>query len=422
MSTQQTETAILAICIQASDLLPSILQEVNEYDFADTQSRVIYNAIKEHNQADTALLIDKLTESGKLEQAGGSKHITSLKFYQAESQHLDDYISTLKNARRKEAYLAQLRLSLREAEQTTDFDNLLAEHEAKLLPHLRSSGTYQQTTNSDRAAMAYNHIEQAKQSGNNLLGIDTGFTPFNDLTGGLIEGGYTVILGNPGAGKTALWLQMMQHVAQTHSPAAMVQLEMSEKLTALRQLAQLSGIGVDRLQKGDLTHSEESLIAQYTNELANSKNDIYSLDARFSAWHDIARWFRRMQTDKGCQTLWIDNLKIVDGLNNQNELERFQYVSRQIRLLARETNAHVVAIHHVTKIPVGRFITVNDAYGSSAFRQDADTVILMNKDIETGYIALEAGKARNGVEGLRRDVIFTGATQRFIEKSTERRF
>jgi replicative DNA helicase len=129
-----------------------------------------------------------------------------------------------------------------------------------------------------------------------------------------------------------------------------------------------------------------------------------------------------MQTDKGCQTLWIDNLKIVDGLNNQNELERFQYVSRQIRLLARETNAHVVAIHHVTKIPVGRFITVNDAYGSSAFRQDADTVILMNKDIETGYIALEAGKARNGVEGLRRDVIFTGATQRFIEKSTERRF
>ena len=422
MSTQQTETALLAICIQASDLLPSILQEVNEYDFADAQARLIYNAIQESEQADTALLIDKLNESGKLEQAGGSKHITSLKFYQAESQHLDDYISTLKNARRKESYLAQLRLVLREVEQTTDLDDLLAEHEAKLLPHLRSSGTYQQTTNSDRAAMAYNHIEQAKQSGNNLLGIDTGFTPFNDLTGGLIEGGYTIILGNPGAGKTALWLQMMQHVAQTHSPAAMVQLEMSEKLTALRQLAQLSGIGVDRLQKGDLTQSEESLIAQYTNELANSKNDIYSLDARFSAWHDIARWFRRMQTDKGCQTLWIDNLKIVDGLNNQNELERFQYVSRQIRLLARETNAHVVAIHHVTKIPVGRFITVNDAYGSSAFRQDADTVILMNKDAETGYIALEAGKARNGVEGLRRDVIFTGSTQRFVEKTTERRF
>lgn len=422
MSTQQTETALLAICIQANDLLPSILQEVNEYDFADTQARLIYSTIKESNQADTALLIDTLNANGKLEEAGGSKHLTSLKFYQAESQHLDEYINTLKNARRKEAYLAQLRLSLREAEQTTNLDNLLAEHETKLLPHLRSSGTYQQTTNSDRAAIAYNHIQQAKQTGNNLLGIDTGFTPFNDLTGGLIEGGYTIILGNPGAGKTALWLQMAQHVAQTHSPVAMVQLEMSEKLTALRQLAQLSGIGVDRLQKGDLTSNEESLISQYTNELANSKNDIYSLDARFSAWPDIARWFRRMQTDKGCKTLWIDNLKIVDGLNNQNELERFQYVSRQIRLLARETNAHVVAIHHVTKIPVGRFITVNDAYGSSAFRQDADTVILMNKDAETGYIALEAGKARNGVEGLRRDVIFTGSTQRFVEKPAERKF
>lgn len=420
--TTQTETALLALCVQAYDLLPSILQEVDNTDLADKNNRLIFETMRRINSSDTALLIDALKAQGKLDQVGGSAYVSSLKFYQAESHHLDSYIDELKTSRRRERYLHALRMALKEAETSAEsLDYLTAKHESELLPHLRYSAGFSETTQADRAALAFNHVETALRTGSKLLGIDSGFEPFNDLTGGLIEGGYTLILGVPGAGKTALWLQLAQHVARTHSPVAMIQLEMSQKLIALRQVAQMSSIGVDRLQKGDVTENELGILAQHMDRFINSGNEIYALNPSVTQWSDIARWTRQKHTDNGVKTLWIDNLKLVDGLRGQSELEKFQYVSRQCRLLAMELNIHIVAIHHVTKIPVGRPITVNDAYGSGAFRQDADTVILMNRDTESGYIILETGKARHGIEGLKREVIFTGATQKFVEKERTNR-
>ena len=164
--TTQTETALLALCVQAYDLLPSILQEVDNTDLADKNNRLIFETMRRINSSDTALLIDALKAQGKLDQVGGSAYVSSLKFYQAESHHLDSYIDELKTSRRRERYLHALRMALKEAETSAEsLDYLTAKHESELLPHLRYSAGFSETTQADRAALAFNHVETALRTG-----------------------------------------------------------------------------------------------------------------------------------------------------------------------------------------------------------------------------------------------------------------
>lgn len=417
----QTETALLALALQAKDLYPVITENLEAGYFMDTKNRTIFTALRAIKKPDHNLLIDELKRTNKLKQAGDTAYITALKFQQAESANVDDYMRVLRDEYRHRNYLAALRELTRAAEKNTgSIDEMLAEHEAMLLKHTRSTSGFEETRQKERTEEAFAYVNDAYARGGSLIGVNTGFSSMNDVSGGLIPGTFNLILGVPGAGKTALWLQLLTHVAASHHSVAMVQLEMTDAQLGLRQIACRSSVGMDRIQRGQLSDVDMNRIVDAANDLTNLKYDVINLDARFSHWNDIERWFRRKHADEGCESLWIDNLKLVDGVG-ADEKERFQYVSRRCKLLARELGVSVVAIHHVTKTMVGKPITVNDAYGSSAFRQDADFILLMNKDSEDeGAVWIEAGKNRNGVEGAKRKVFFNGALQRFEAISAHR--
>lgn len=404
----QTETAILALALQAPDLAHHI-DALGPEHFQDAKNRTVFTAWKKRRTGDAALLADEL--AGRVDSA----YLASLRFFQAESAHLDAYLAELRSAKRRRDYLQTLRELTREAESGAEgIDDLMAQHEARLLKLTREASDYSESTQAERIAEAFDHINAAYERRTGLMGIDTGLAALNDLYGGWVAGTYNIILGVPGAGKTALWLQSALQVARADSPVAMVQLEMTETQLSLRQIANSASVALDRIQRGQLSDRDFERLADSAGGLSSLPHEIFMLDGAVERWDDIARWFRRKHADEGCKTLWIDNLKLVEGLHGQSELERFQYVSRSCKKLTRELNVAIIAIHHVTKIPESRDIEVNDAYGSSAFRQDADNILLMNLDRDDECrIWLESGKARNGIRGAKRPVIFNGALQRF---------
>jgi replicative DNA helicase len=412
----ETETAVLCLALTVTDCNAVILETLTPNHFADVRHRAIYTALQKTRKPDAALVVQQLEDSKTLEAAGGSAYVHSLKFFDASSSHLLDYLEVLRTSYRKAAYLETLRSLVRKTE-TFDgkLDDLLSEHEQVILKHTRSAGDFEETIQADRMAMGVQWVERAAERGNPLVGVSTGIKSLDDITLGYAPGAFNVFLGAPGVGKSALWLQSAIHVMRAHFNTAMIELEMSEAQLAMRQMAMASDINLTRIKTGRLQQHEWEWLGKVSQELASAKHDIFILNAKFQSWTDIKRWFRRKHSENGCKILWIDNLKLVQGLPNQDDLQRFNYVSRECKLLALELDITVNAIHHVTKIPDGRDITVNDAYGSSAFRQDADTIIVMN-DVGNGVVRLEAGKNRDGQPNLTRDIYFNGAKQRFEEQ------
>lgn len=408
------EAATLALAVQVPDLNPIIISQLEAGYFQEPKHKIIFNALKAVKKADYTLLLDELKQTNRLREAGDTAYITSLKFMPVESANCNEYLKKLIDNTRHRNYLATLRQLTKNAETYQgEIDDMFAEHEAVLLKHTRQTSGFTESTQQQRISGAFDYVNQAYERGGDLIGIDTGLKELNDLTGGWIPGTFNIILAVPGAGKTALWLQSALNVARSSSNVAMVQLEMTDIQIGLRQLSSTSHVGIDRLQRGLLKDGDFQRLADAASRLTSMKYDIYTLDGRFSSWRDIERWYRQKHTDDNCQTLWIDNLKLVEGVGRE-EKERFQFISRQCKLLAKELNISVIAIHHVTKVIVGKPVTVNDAYGSSAFRQDADFVLVMNEDsTDKDGIWLEAGKARNGKTGLKRKVYFNGSLQRF---------
>ena len=68
-----------------------------------------------------------------------------------------------------------------------------------------------------------------------IKGISTGFTKFDEMTGGLHAGELIILAARPSMGKTALALNIAQHVAtnlQDPKTVAVFSLEMSQRVAA----------------------------------------------------------------------------------------------------------------------------------------------------------------------------------------------
>ena len=78
-----------------------------------------------------------------------------------------------------------------------------------------------------------------------MKGISTGFTKFDEMTGGLHPGELVILAARPSMGKTALALNMAQHVAaKLKKTVAVFSLEMSQESLLTRMLC--AGARVDQ--------------------------------------------------------------------------------------------------------------------------------------------------------------------------------
>ena len=82
-------------------------------------------------------------------------------------------------------------------------------------------------------------------------GLGTGLRDLDEATGGLQKGDLVVIAGRPGMGKTALALNIVEHVVmQNESPALVFSLEMPADQLTMRMLSLLAGVDQSRVCRG----------------------------------------------------------------------------------------------------------------------------------------------------------------------------
>jgi len=264
-----------------------------------------------------------------------------------------------------------------------------------------------------------------------LKGISTGFAKLDEMSGGLHGGDLFILAARPSMGKTALALNVAQHVAlKLKKPAAIFSLEMSKESLLTRMLCAAARVDSQRFRAGYLTQEERRKLNHALHELVDSP--LYVDDTAALHLMDMHAKLRRMQMEHGEVGLVIvDYLQLMTGRGRfENRNQEVSALSRGMKLLAKELNVPMMVLSQLSRAVETRQgdhrPQLSDLRESGSIEQDADLVGFIfreevyNRDREDlrGLAELIVAKQRNGPIGTV-NLVFLHAQTKFENRAED---
>lgn len=223
---------------------------------------------------------------------------------------------------------------------------------------------------------------EARRLGGQSQGLSSGLTDLDRMLGGFSDSKLYILAGRPAMGKTAEALTIMLNMARDKTPVAIFSMEMSKSDLVHRLIAMIAGISVQRIEQGDLSDLEW---AGYVNAVAeldelpiyiDDSPDINPLEMRAKA--------RRLVMTHGIRAVFVDYLQLMNGGGrHENRTNEITYISRQLKVMARELDVPVIALSQLSRAVENRQDKrpiLSDLRESGSIEQDADVVIFLFRD------------------------------------------
>jgi len=258
-----------------------------------------------------------------------------------------------------------------------------------------------------------------------VTGIPTGFVDLDRKTSGLQPGDLIIVAGRPSMGKTALALNMAEHVALQHGgPVAVFSMEMSGPQLATRMLGSVGRLDQQKLRTGRLTDDDWHRLTTAVGKLDSAPLHIDETPALNPL--ELRARARRLHRQYGkLGLIVIDYLQLMSGSStyqNENRATELSEISRSMKALAKELDVPVVALSQLNRALESRNDkrpVMSDLRESGALEQDADLILFIYRDVvynpntaEPGKAEIIIGKQRNGPIGTV-ELTFLGENTRF---------
>ena len=263
----------------------------------------------------------------------------------------------------------------------------------------------------DLVARAYELIE--KRHGSHVTGLATGLHELDDLTCGLQNGEMIIVAGRPSMGKTALALNLAEHMGvQEKIAVAIFSLEMGRQQLAERFLCSISGVDSQAVRKGMLKTEDYQKLVEACGTLSDAP--IFIDDSSALTPLELRAKARRLKSTHDIQCIMVDYLQLMHlGGRIESRQQEITTISRYLKGLARELNIPVVVLSQLNRAAEGREghrPRMSDLRESGSIEQDADVIILLHRedyyhrgeqDYEQNNTAeLIIAKQRNGPTGM----------------------
>lgn len=249
----------------------------------------------------------------------------------------------------------------------------------------------------------------SRDNPSDVTGVATGFTRLDELTSGFQEGDLIIIAGRPSMGKTALALNIGEHVAvKDKKPVAIFSMEMSGTQIAARMLGSIARIDQHKLRTGKLSDQDWGELTTGLGRLHDAP--IYIDETAALNPLELRSRARRLarQYDGKLGMVIVDYLQLMvtDRRREENRATELSEISRSLKALAKELSVPVVALSQLNRSvdqrPDKRPI-MSDLRESGALEQDADLILFIYRDevynrdtVEKGKAEIIIGKQRNG--------------------------
>jgi len=269
------------------------------------------------------------------------------------------------------------------------------------------------------------HIDDlhSRTAASDVTGLETGFTDLDKQTTGLQPGDLVIVAARPSMGKTALALNVAEHVAVKRAlPVLIFSLEMANNQLGVRLLSGVSRLHQQRVKIGRLNEAEFEKLYGAASTLRDS--NIYLDEEGALTINDLRARARRIHRECGGLSLVIiDYLQLMQSTRQtDNRANEIAEISRGLKLLAKELQIPVIALSQLNRSlesrPNKRPI-MSDLRDSGGIEQDADLILFIYRDeyyneesLDKGIAEIIIGKQRNGPTGTVR-LAFVGELTRF---------
>lgn len=372
---------------------PEAIVQVSDFlvaeDFYRDAHRTIYEVILHLYQngepADFITICDELERRNRLEDVGGASYITSLINQVPTSGNVEYYghiverTSTLRRLIHAAGQIAAVAYEEGDADVALDkAEKLIFEISQR---HSRSDFSSME----DILADYMTKLEQLNQRRGTIVGVPTGFTDLDRITGGLQRSDLIVLAARPGIGKTSLSLSLAHNAAVKYkNSVAIFSLEMSKEQLAQRLLSMDAEIDQHRLRTGWIEDDEWLKIVEASDTLAEAS--IWIDDTAGISTMEMRSKARRLAAEHGVDLIIVDYLQLMQassGGRGENRVLEVSEISRSLKGLARELNVPVLALSQLSRSVESRQSKVpqlSDLRESGSIEQDSDIVMFIYRD------------------------------------------
>ena len=254
---------------------------------------------------------------------------------------------------------------------------------------------------------SFDRIDELQKSGQGLRGIKTGFVDLDNMLSGMQNANLLILAARPGQGKTAIMLNMAQHVAVHNKQAVGIfSLEMSKEELVDRMLVAQADVDAWKLKTGRLNEDDFGKLSEAMGQLADAP--IFIDDTPGLSLVEMRSKARRLQMEHNLSLLVVDYLQLIDpGKKYDNRVQEVAVISQALKNLARELNIPVLSASQLSRAVEHRGEKkpqLADLRESGTIEQDADVVMFIYRpdvEVTTPYIPtkLLIAKHRNGPTG-----------------------
>jgi replicative DNA helicase len=241
---------------------------------------------------------------------------------------------------------------------------------------------------------------------------------------GLQPSDLLIIAGRPGQGKSGFLLSVAKNAALLHKKhVAVFSLEMSNEQVALRLISQQTGIDSQHLRTGKLDENEMGLFVHSIEVLGDTQ--IYLDDTPAITPLALRTKCRRLHMEYGLDLIIVDYIQLMSSdTRTENRVQEVSYISRNLKVLARELNVPVLAAAQLSRAVEQRTDkrpVLSDLRESGSIEQDADIVMFIyrpdqyEKDtVKQNVAEIIVSKHRNGPTGSV-ELIFMSNLAKFVD-------
>lgn len=413
-----TERLVLGAILLDPNSYVVVAGQLTEAEFSLEAHRRIFIAMREiydrGDQIDRITVAEELSRKGLLESVGGLTYLVSLDDGLPQIYQLESYLKIILDK-------SQLRKIIFAAQQAIDRAFLAEDSPSRILDETEDALLKISTASARDTLVRPGQIIDQYEGGidalldpsNRVKGITTGIYKFDQMTGGLRGGELIILAARPAMGKTALALNMGQHIAtnpKNPQPVAIFSLEMSKESLLTRMICAQGRVDQQKFRAGYLNPEERYLLASAAAELVEAP--LFIDDSSNANLMDMHAKLRRLKAEHGLGLVIVDYLQLMTARGrHENRVQEVSSLSRGLKLLSKELDTPVLVLSQLSRAPESRpgdhRPQLSDLRESGSIEQDADLVAFVfreeyykpDREDLRGQAELIVAKQRNGPVG-----------------------
>lgn len=402
---QETEQAVIGAILINPTILDEVAEILSQFDFTNPINGQIFSAMlavaKAGKVIDPIEISEHLGEQ-RLQMIGGMNTLTEILITTPSAANGVAYARYVKDVSNKNNLLSAMQDAADIVKNAKGYDDALTGVSSLLSKLDPETGGYK--TFDQLIKERLHELDRRHQNNGAIEGVTTGLSEVDNRLLGLNPGDLWVIGARPAMGKTALGLNISEHVLRNHGPVLFFSCEMTKEQLVDRYFSSVGRVDGKKIRSAKLDADDWSRLAAGVPTLKGLPMHIIdepSIDVNRAL--TIARKYNRKSPLK---MIVVDYLQLM-RFEKLNGYECVTEVSRCLKNMAKLIGCPVIALAQLNRSVEARIAdkrpNPSDLRSSGQIEQDADVISFIyreevyNKEtMDKGIAELITAKSRNG--------------------------